>query len=125
VGTTGYGVTYIDDIVEGVIRVAQNIPGGNENWSGTNPDPGTSPAPYKLYNIGNNAPVKLMEFIEAIENALGKKAKKNLMPIQPGDVPATYADVTDLIEDVGYKPNTSIQEGINNFVKWFKEYYKI
>jgi UDP-glucuronate 4-epimerase len=117
--------TYIDDIVEGVVRVTVNPPKGNANWSGANPDPGTSPAPYKIYNIGNNAPVKLMDFVEAIEKALGKKAKKNFMPIQPGDVPATYADVADLINDVNYKPGTPIQEGINRFVVWYKSYYKI
>jgi UDP-glucuronate 4-epimerase len=117
--------TYIDDIVEGIIRVTNNLPKENNEWSGLNPDPGTSPAPYKIYNIGNNAPVKLLDFIDAIENALGKKASKNMMPIQPGDVPSTYADVSDLINNVGYKPSTPIQQGINHFIKWFKEYYKI
>ncbi|MBN1406488.1 MAG: NAD-dependent epimerase [Calditrichaceae bacterium] len=116
--------TYVDDIVEGIIRVTNCVPTGNKAWSGETPDPGTSPAPYKIYNIGNNAPVKLLDFIEAIEKALGKRAKKNLMPIQPGDVPATYADVEDLIKDVDYKPSTPIQLGINKFVEWFKEYYK-
>ncbi|MEJ2055867.1 MAG: hypothetical protein P8X42_18285 [Calditrichaceae bacterium] len=99
-------------------------PTGNKAWSGLKPDPGTSPAPYKLYNIGNNAPVKLMDFIEAIEDALGRKAQKNMMPLQPGDVPATYADVIDLINDVDYKPATPIRYGINRFVEWFKDYYK-
>ena len=117
--------TYIDDIVEGIIRVADHPPSGNSAWSAMEPDPGTSPAPFRLYNIGNNAPVKLMDFIEAIEKALGKTARKNLLPIQPGDVPATYADVSDLIKDVGYKPNTPIQEGINHFVEWFREYYRV
>ncbi len=117
--------TYIDDIVEGVVRVIDNPPKGNPSWSGKNPDPGSSKAPYKIYNIGNNNPVELMEFIEAIEKALGKKAKKNMLPIQPGDVPATYADVSDLVEDLGYKPATSVQEGVNNFVKWYKEFFKI
>ena len=116
--------TYIDDIVEGIVRVTVNRPKGNKNWTGKAPDPGSSPAPYKIYNIGNNAPVKLLDFINAIEKALGRKAKKNMLPIQLGDVPATYADVTDLIEDVNYKPATPIQQGINNFVKWFQEFYK-
>jgi len=115
--------TYVDDIVEGVIRVIDNPPKGNPEWSGKNPDPGSSKAPYKIYNIGNNNPVKLMDFIEAIENALGKKAEKNMLPIQPGDVPATYADVTDLIEDLGYKPATSIEEGIGKFVEWYLEFF--
>ena len=117
--------TYIDDIVEGIIRVTNNPPQGNKEWSGTEPDPGTSPAPYKIYNIGNNAPVKLLDFIEAIEKALGKEAKKNMMPLQLGDVPATYADVTDLINDVQYKPQTPIQQGINRFIEWFKDYYEV
>jgi len=115
--------TYVDDIVEGVIRVIDNPPIGNPEWSGKNPDPGSSKGPYKIYNIGNNNPVKLMDFIEAIENALGKKAEKNMLPIQPGDVPATYADVTDLIEDLGYKPTTSIEEGIGKFVEWYLEFF--
>ncbi len=117
--------TYIDDIVEGVVRVIDHPPKGNPNWSGKHPDPGSSKAPYKIYTIGNNNPVKLMDFITAIERALGKEAKKNLLPIQPGDVPATYADVSDLIEDLGYKPATPIQEGINRFVEWYREFYKI
>ncbi len=117
--------TYVDDIVEGVIRVIDHPPKGNPEWSGKHPDPGSSKAPYKIYNIGNNNPVKLLDFIEAIEKALGKKAEKNMLPIQPGDVPATYADVTDLVEDLGYKPATPIQEGIDNFVAWYKEFYNV
>jgi UDP-glucuronate 4-epimerase len=117
--------TYIDDIVEGVIRVLDHPPKGNPDWSGEHPDPGSSKAPYKIYNIGNNNPVKLMDFIEAIEKALGKKAKKNLLPIQPGDVPATYADVTDLVKDLGYKPSMPIEKGIENFVQWYKEFYNV
>ena len=117
--------TYVDDIVEGLVRVIDNPPKGNPDWSGKHPDPGSSKAPYKIYNIGNNNPVKLMDFIEAIEKAIGKEAKKNLLPIQPGDVPATYADVSDLIEDLGYKPATPIKEGIENFVKWYKEFYNV
>lgn len=115
--------TYIDDIVEGVIRVTDNNAAPNPNWSGDSPDPGTSYAPYRIYNIGNNSPVELLRFIEVLEYALGKKAKKNLLPIQPGDVPATYADVDDLMKDVGFKPATSIEEGIGRFVEWYKEYY--
>ncbi len=117
--------TYIDDIAEGVVRVAENAPKGNQNWSGIKPDPGSAKSPYKIYNIGNNSPVQLMDFIKAIENALGKTAKKNFMPIQPGDVPATYADVQDLIDDFDYKPSTSIQTGIDNFVDWYRRFYKI
>ncbi len=115
--------TYIDDIVEGVIRVSDKVPEPNPDWNGDNPDSATSYAPYKLYNIGNNNPVELMKFIEVLEDCLGKKANKNLLPIQPGDVPETYADVDDLVNDVGFKPATSIEEGINKFVEWYKEYY--
>ncbi|MHC4139394.1 MAG: NAD-dependent epimerase [Planctomycetota bacterium] len=117
--------TYIDDIVEGVIRVIDKKPEPNSDWSGDKPDPGTSYAPYKIYNIGNNNPVELMHFIEAIEDALGMKAEKNLMPIQAGDVPATYANVDDLIKDVGFKPATPIEAGIGNFIKWYREYYNL
>ena len=117
--------TYIDDIVEGVIRVNDNPPKGNPSWSGKHPDPSSSKAPYKIYNIGNNNPVKLMDFIEAIEKKLGKKAKKNMLPLQPGDVPSTYADVSDLVEDLDYKPSTSIQEGINNFIDWYLDFFKV
>jgi UDP-glucuronate 4-epimerase len=117
--------TYIDDIVEGLVRVIDHPPRGNPNWSGKRPDPASSRAPYRIYNIGNNNPVKLMDFIEAIEKALGKKARKNLLPIQPGDVPATYADVSDLIEDLGYKPDTPIEEGIEAFVRWYREFYDV
>jgi len=117
--------TYIDDIVEGVVRVMKTVPEANPDWSGDAPDPGTSYARYKLYNIGNNNPVQLMDFIEAIEKALGKKAIRNYMDLQPGDVPATYADVADLIRDVGFKPDTSIEEGIGRFVEWYKEYYRM
>ncbi|MBL1210290.1 NAD-dependent epimerase [Geminocystis sp. GBBB08] len=115
--------TYIDDIVEGVVRVINHIPHHNSNWSGANPDPSISNAPYKIYNIGNNQPVELIKFIETIENCLGIKANKNLLPIQPGDVPVTYADVDDLVNDVGFKPNTPIEVGIEKFVNWYKNYY--
>lgn len=117
--------TYIDDIVEGVIRVIDNTAKPNISWDSTKPDPGTSPAPYKLYNIGNNNPVELMDYIGAIESALGMTAEKNFLPIQPGDVPATFADVDDLVADVGFKPSTSIQDGINSFVDWYRSYYQL
>ena len=115
--------TYIDDIVEGVIRVADNIPQPDLKWSGDKPDPSRSRAPYRIYNIGNNNPVELMKFIEVLEKTLGKKAEKNLLPIQLGDVPATYANVDDLIRDVGFKPATSIENGIKWFVEWYKNYF--
>ncbi len=124
-GNMSRDFTYIDDIVEGVVRVIDNPPQGNPEWSGKNPDPSSSRAPYKIYNIGNNQPVKLIDFIEAIEKAIGKTAKKNMLPIQPGDVPATYADVTDLVEDLGYKPATPIQEGVEKFVKWYRDFYHV
>ena len=117
--------TYIDDIVEGIIRVNDNPPKADPLWSGKQPDPSSSKAPYKIYNIGNNNPVKLMDFIEAIEKKLGKKAKKNMLPLQMGDVPSTYADVKDLVEDLGYKPSTSIQEGVNNFIDWYLDFFKV
>lgn len=117
--------TYIDDIVEGVIRVIDQPAQANPNWSGTAPDPGTSTAPYRVYNIGNNNPVQLLTFIETLEKCLGKTAIKNFLPLQPGDVPDTYADVTDLVNDLGYKPNTLLEDGIRNFVVWYKEFYGI
>ncbi|OPY76513.1 MAG: UDP-glucose 4-epimerase [Syntrophorhabdus sp. PtaU1.Bin153] len=116
--------TYVDDIIEGVVRVMGKIPGPNPGWTGENPDPGTSYGPYKVYNIGNNNPVELMTFIETIEKCLGRTAKKNLLPLQAGDVPATYADVDDLMKDVGFKPATSVEEGIGKFVEWYLKYYK-
>ena len=115
--------TYIDDIVEGVVRLIDKVPEPDSGWNGDDPDSATSYAPYRLYNIGNNNPVELMKFIEVLEDCLGRKAKKNLLPIQPGDVPATYADVDDLIKDVGFKPSTTIEEGIKKFVEWYREYY--
>jgi len=116
--------TYIDDIVEGVIRVIDNPAQKDNSWNGKDGRVSTSSAPYKIYNIGNNNPVKLMDFIEAIENKLGVTIEKNMMPIQAGDVPATYADVTDLVEDLDYKPATPIQDGIDNFVDWYLEFFK-
>jgi UDP-glucuronate 4-epimerase len=115
--------TYIDDIVEGVVRVLDKIAAPNPNWTGEIPDAGTSKAPYRLYNIGNHQPVELMRFIEVLEECLGRKAEKNLLPMQSGDVPDTYADVDDLIRDVDYRPTTPIETGIANFVRWYKDYY--
>ena len=117
--------TYIDDIVEGVIRTLDHVAEPNSNWIGAKPDPATSAAPYRLYNIGNNNPVELMDFISHIERALGKKAEKNFLPLQPGDVPKTFADVDALIEDVGFKPQTPIDEGIKRFVAWYREFYQV
>ncbi len=115
--------TYIDDIVEGVRRVVQRIPAPNPDWTGDAPDPATSYCPYKIYNIGNNHTENLMRYIEVLEDCLGKKAKKNFLPLQNGDVPATYANVDDLVRDVGFKPNTPIEVGIKRFVEWYRSYY--
>ena len=117
--------TYVDDIVEGVTRIIDNPAQPNLDWSGTQPDPSTSSAPYKIYNIGNNDPVKLMDFITAIEKALGKKIQKNMMPLQAGDVPATYANVDDLVQNLDYKPSTPVQKGIDNFVAWYRDFFKV
>jgi UDP-glucuronate 4-epimerase len=114
--------TYIDDIVEGIVRVTDRPATANPDWDSSYPDPGTSSAPYRLYNIGNSKPVLLTDFIAAIENALGRTAQKILLPMQPGDVAATYADVEDLISTVGYQPHTPVQTGINNFVAWYLDY---
>ncbi len=115
--------TYIDDIVEGVIRVLDKVPSGDPVWSGDHPDPGASRAPYKIYNIGNNNPVQLMDFIGELEKNLSGTAKKNFMPMQPGDVHATYADVDDLTRDTGFRPRMSISSGIKEFVKWYRLFY--
>ena len=117
--------TYIDDIVDGIIRVLDKIPQPNPNWSALNPDPSISSAPYKIYNIGNNKPVELLHFIEVIEASTGKKAIKNLLPLQPGDVIETYADIEDLTRDTGFTPQTPIEVGIPRFVDWYRSYYKI
>ncbi len=117
--------TYIDDIVEGVIRVNDNAPKENSNWDPDTGDASGSSAPYRIYNIGNNNPVKLMDFIEAIEEKLGRTAEKNFLPLQPGDVPSTYADVQGLIRDFDYKPQTTIQEGINKFIDWYVDFFKV
>jgi len=117
--------TYVDDIIEGITRLVPLCAKPNPSWSGDDPDSATSFAPYKLYNIGNNSPVELMRFIEVLENCIGKKAVKNFMDIQDGDVPATYADVSALSADAGFKPDTSIEEGIDNFVRWYRGYYGV
>lgn len=117
--------TYIDDIVEGVIRTLDHVAPSNPQWDGSQPDPATSKAPYRIYNIGSNSPVELLRYIEVLEECLGKKAVKNLLPLQPGDVPDTYADVDALIQDVDYKPTTTVETGIDNFVKWYRDYYKV
>jgi len=117
--------TYIDDIVEGIVRLLPKTPVPDPDWSGDDPDPGRSPAPYRLYNIGNHSPVKLMDFIATLERCLGLEAKKEMLPIQPGDVPATYADVADLQAEVGFRPATPLEEGIGKFVEWYRGYYKV
>ncbi len=117
--------TYIDDVVKGVIRVTDRIASPNPDWNSDKPDPGTSLAPYRLYNIGNHQPVELMRFIEILEQCLGTKAKKNFLPMQAGDVPATYANVDDLIRDVNFSPATPIDMGITRFVEWYHDYYKV
>ncbi len=117
--------TYIDDIVEGVIRILDKIPEPNPDWSGDNPDAATSAAPYRLYNIGNNTTVELMRYLEVLEDCLGKKAEKNMLPMQPGDVQATYANIDDLVRDVSYRPETTIEEGLARFVDWYRDFYKV
>jgi UDP-glucuronate 4-epimerase len=116
--------TYIDDIVEGVVRTADKVAAPNPDWSGEKPDPATSAAPYRLYNIGSNSPVELMHFIACLETSLGREAKKNFLPMQPGDVPNTFANVDDLVADVGFKPATPIEEGVARFVDWYRSYYR-
>jgi UDP-glucuronate 4-epimerase len=117
--------TYIDDIVEGIVRVLDQPALSNPDWDSNNPDPATSSAPWRVYNIGNNNPVELMDYIEALETSLGVKAEKELLPLQPGDVPDTYADVDDLVEEFGYKPSTSVEQGVENFAQWYRGFYKI
>ncbi len=116
--------TYIDDIVEGVIRTLDHTAQPNPDWDGENPDPGTSKAPYRLYNIGNRQPIELLRYIEVLEVCLGKRAEMNLLPLQPGDVPDTWSDTEDLARDVGYQPETPIEVGVQNFVDWYREYYR-
>ncbi|MDO9550908.1 NAD-dependent epimerase [Rhodonellum sp.] len=115
--------TFIDDIVEGIIRVADRPAKPNPDWTGQNPDPGSSYTPYKIYNIGNSNPVELMDYIGALEKAVGKVAEKNMLPLQQGDVPATFADVSDLVRDTGYKPATSVEDGVAAFVEWYNKFY--
>ena len=117
--------TYVDDIVEGIIRVIDNPPVGNPQWSGADPDPSCSIAPYKVYNIGNSSPVELMDYIGAIEKKLGIIAQKNYLPMQEGDVPATWADTTDLERDLGYRPDTSVEEGVSRFIDWYRDFFKV
>ncbi|HAP41837.1 MAG TPA: capsular biosynthesis protein CpsI, partial [Nitrospira sp.] len=117
--------TYVDDIAEGVLRTLDRPAQADPQWASDNPDPGSSSAPYRLYNIGNHQPVELLRFIEVLEQTLGMKAQKNFLPLQAGDVPATYADVADLMRDTGFKPATSIETGIARFVEWYREYYKV
>ena len=117
--------TYVDDIVEGVCRVVEKVPRGNPDWSGEAPDPATSYCPYRVYNIGNNNKEKLMHYIEVLEDCLGRKAEKNYLPMQPGDVQATYANVDDLVRDFHYKPNTTLEYGVSRFVDWYREYYSV
>ena len=117
--------TYIDDIVEGVVRVLDRLPQPDPAWSGERPDAATSSAPYRLYNIGNQQPVELMDYIEVLEHCLGKKAEKKLLPLQAGDVPDTYADVSDLVRDTGYRPDTSVEQGVARFVDWYRSYYGV
>lgn len=117
--------TFVEDIVEGIIGLIDHIPESDPKWTGSEPDPGSSSAPYRIYNIGNSEPVPLLKMIEMLEDALGKKAERNLLPMQPGDVPETYADVDDLLRAVGFKPSTSLEVGINKFVSWYREYYGV
>ena len=117
--------TYIDDIVSGVVKVIDKVATPNPVWTGDEPDPATSAAPYRLYNIGNNNPVELTDFIRVIEESLGRKAEVNLLPMQPGDVPATYADIDDLVRDVGFSPATSIEVGVGRFLDWYRDYYSV
>ncbi len=117
--------TFVEDIAEGVVRVLDRIATANPSWDSDQPDPGTSNVPWRIYNIGNNQPVELMHYIEVLENCLGRKAEKNLLPLQPGDVPDTYADVEALVDDVGYKPATTVEEGVSRFVEWYLDYYSV
>jgi len=117
--------TYIEDIVEGVCRIIKKIPDPNSNWSGSDPDPASSTAPYRLYNIGSNRPTPLMDYVKEIEKNLGVKAKLNLMPMQGGDVKKSHADVDDLVKDFEYSPKWNIQNGIKSFIQWYIDYYKV
>jgi len=117
--------TYVEDIVEGVVRVTDRVPTPDPAWNSADPDPASSSAPYRLYNIGSNRPIELLRYIEVLENCLGRKAERIMKPLQLGDVPDTFANVDELIADVGYKPDTPIEVGVRNFVDWFKDYYRL
>ncbi|HTP39497.1 MAG TPA: NAD-dependent epimerase [Steroidobacteraceae bacterium] len=117
--------TFVEDIVEGVVRVSDRVPQANPAWDSNHPDPATSRAPYRIYNIGSHHPVELLRYIEVLEECLGRKAEKILLPMQPGDVPDTFADVTELVRDVGYQPDTPVEEGVRRFVSWFRDYYRL
>jgi UDP-glucuronate 4-epimerase len=117
--------TFVEDIAEGVVRACERIAQPNPDWNGNEPDPATSSAPFRIYNIGNNQPVELLRYIEVLEDCLGVKAERNLLPLQPGDVPDTFADVQDLVRDVGYRPTTSVETGVGRFVDWYLSYYKV
>jgi UDP-glucuronate 4-epimerase len=117
--------TYIDDVIEGVVRVLDRVPQPNPDWSGDRPDAASSTAPYRLYNIGNNKPVELMHYIKVLEDCLGMQAGKNMLPMQPGDVRATYADIDELVRDVGYRPDTSVEQGLSAFVDWYRCFYGV
>ena len=117
--------TYIDDVAEAVVRLVDHAPTANPNWKGEKPDPGSSAAPWRVYNIGNNNPVELLEVVRLMEEAIGIKAKRELLPMQPGDVPATYADVDDLMREVDFRPSTPIGEGIQRFIAWFRDYHRL
>jgi UDP-glucuronate 4-epimerase len=117
--------TYVDDIVEGVVRAVDHIAAPNPTWSGDDPDPATSNAPYRVYNIGNQRPIELMRYIEVLEQCLGREAQKNLLPLQLGDVPDTWADVEDLVVDVGYRPSTNVEVGVGRFVDWYVDYHRV
>jgi UDP-glucuronate 4-epimerase len=117
--------TYIDDVVEAVVRLIGRAPAGNPNWSGESPDPGSSTSPWRVYNIGNNNPVELLEVVRLLEEIIGKKAERELLPMQPGDVPVTYADVDDLTRDIGFRPSTAIADGITRFVEWYRTYHRL
>jgi UDP-glucuronate 4-epimerase len=123
-GNNSRDFTYIDDVVEGVLRVVDRVPEPNPNWSGDTPDPGSSTAPYRIYNIGNHSPVQLMDFIACIEKAIGREAQKNFMPAQPGEVPVTYADIAEFQRDFDFSPSTPIEQGVGKFVAWYRDYYK-
>jgi len=117
--------TYIDDVVEAIVRLIDRAPQGNPDWSGDKPDPGSSAAPWRVYNIGNNNPVDVPKVVTILEKELGRIAQKELLPMQPGDVPATYADVDDRMREIGFRPSTSIEDGVRRFVAWFREYHSI